>query len=122
MKLRKRTILAAAFGIAASTAVAHADQPRRHGAVKAPAPVVVLPGDVKRVIVPTPLGGPSVAVPVRSGIDVAAGAPSAAPVAMAAPQLPRAAPAPVPKVVMPVGSNLPPVRTREAGPAVSVSP
>ncbi|WP_029923072.1 hypothetical protein [Nevskia soli] len=121
MKLRKRTILSAAFGIVVCTAVAHADQPR-HGAVKAPAPVVVLPADTKRVIIPTPLGGPSVAVPVRSGIDVAAGAPSAAPVAMAPPQVPRAAPAPAPKVVMPVGSNVPPVRTREAGPIVNVSP
>ncbi|MDB5978310.1 MAG: hypothetical protein JWR07_5070, partial [Nevskia sp.] len=82
MKLRKRTILAAAFGIAACTAAAHADKVHRHGAVKAPAPVVVLPADAKRIIIPTPLGGPSVAVPVRSGIDVAAGAPASAPVAM----------------------------------------
>ncbi|MFI4978775.1 MAG: hypothetical protein ACHQIO_00330 [Nevskiales bacterium] len=117
MKLRKRIVLATAFGIAACTAVAHADQPRRHGTVKATAPVVVLPADAPRIIVPTPLGGPSVAVPVRSGIDVAAGAPSATPVAMATPQVPRTAPAP--KVVMPVGSDTPQVRTREAGPVVS---
>ena len=122
MKLRKRTILAVAFGIAACTAVAHADQPRRHGAVKATAPVVVLPADAPRIIVPTPLGGPSVAVPVRSGIDVAAGAPSATSVAMTAPQVPMAAPAPAPKVVMPVGSDTPAVHTREPGPVVNVSP
>lgn len=123
MKLRKRTIWAMALGIAACTAVANADQPPKAAAVKPAAPVVQLPSDAKRIVIPTPLGGPTVALPVREGVDVAATPPST-PVAMStapAPAMvpaPQPAPAAAPKVTLPVDSDVSRVRTREAGPVV----
>ncbi len=123
MKLRKRTILAVALVITTCTGAANADKRHKAAAVKSVAPVVPLPADAPRVI-PTPLGGPTVTLPVREGIDVAK-TPSATPVAMstqaAAAPAPRPAPAAAPKVVLPAGSEVAPVHTTEAGPLVPAS-
>ena len=132
MKLRKRTIWAVALGMSACIAVAHADKPPRHrhshGATKPAAPIVQLPQDAERVAVVTPLGGPTVTLPVRGGVDVATTAP-AAPVAMATTSAPRVsspriempvvttAPTVAPKVALPPG-DISRVRTTEAGPVV----
>ena len=141
MKLRKSTIWAVALGMTACTAVSYADKlPRHsrghghghghgHGATKPAAPVVQLPQDAQHVVVATPLGGPSVTLPVRGGVDVAT-TPAAAPVAMAATSTPRIAPAAAPatpavaappasapKVALPPG-DVPRPRTAEAGPVI----
>ena len=141
MKLRKRTIWAVALGMTACTSLTYADQPpqhsnrhsHRHAAPKPVAPVVQLPQDAQRVVVATPLGGPSVTLPVRGGVDVAA-TPAAAPVAMAATSAPRVAPAAAatkpamatppsvaPMVTLPQG-DIPHVRTKEAGPVIYLPP
>lgn len=59
------------------------------------APVVQLPQDAQRVTVATPLGGPTVTLPVREGIALTA-----------------------PKVTVPALVNPPRVHTAEAGPVV----
>lgn len=126
MKLRNRTILAVALAITACTGTANAGKLHKPAAPKAATPVVPLPTDAPRSI-PTPMGGPTVALPVRQGIDVA-NTPPSTPVAMStssapapamvpAPQ-PMRAPATAPKVTLPVDSNVSPVHTKEAGPVV----
>src|SRR5882757_493566 len=98
MKLRKRTILTVALAITACTGAANADKLHRlHKPVapKAAAPVVPLPTDAPRAI-PTPLGGPTVTLPVREGIDVARTPPST-PVAMSTSSAPAPAMVPAPR-------------------------
>jgi len=94
--------------------------------------VVQLPQDAKRVVVATPLGGPTVTLPVRGGVDVA-GTPTPTAVAMATTSPPRVAaprvempvvttaPTAAPKVALPAG-DIPPTRTVEAGPVVYLPP
>ncbi len=136
MTLRKRTNWAVALGMSACTALAYADKlpghGHGHGATKPVAPVVQLPQDAERVAVKTPLGGPTVSLPVRGGVDVAT-APAAAPVAMATTSAPRVsaprvempvvttAPTVAPKVALPPGDT-PRVRTTEAGPVGYLPP
>ncbi len=120
MKLRKRTILAVALAITACTGAANAGKLHKPAAPKAATPVVPLPTDAPRSI-PTPMGGPTVTLPVREGIDVA-NTPPATPVAMSTTPAPRpAVPATPPKVVLPAGSDASPVHTTEAGPLVPAS-
>ncbi|MDE0855507.1 MAG: hypothetical protein OSA97_13900 [Nevskia sp.] len=59
------------------------------------APTVQLPQDAQRVTVATPLGGPTVTLPVREGIALTA-----------------------PKVTVPALVNPPKVHTAEAGPVI----
>ena len=117
MKHRKRTIWAVAFGIAACTAVTHADKPQGHGTLKPAAPVVQLPPDAGHVVVATPLGGPAVTLPYRGGIEVA-GTSAGTAVAIAA--VPATPP---PKVATAAGGDTPPApRSSEAGPLVNLAP
>lgn len=103
MKLRNRTIWAVALGASACITMAQAD-PRPGQS----APVVQLPQDAQRVVIPTPLGGPTVTLPVRGGIVPAAdGTAESAYV-----------PAPRPKVLLPPMTDTRPLRTAEAGPVV----
>jgi hypothetical protein len=109
MKLSKRTIWAVAVGIAACTGAAQAAGPV--AAPKPAAPVVQLPPGDQSVAIPTAMGGPTVSLPYRGGIDVAGSSP---PVAVAAAQAPI--------VAMPESSGTAPARTPEPGPVVELPP
>jgi len=110
MKLRNRTIWAAALCTAASIAMARADQPARPGA-----PAVQLPQDSERIQVSTPLGGPAVTLPARGGIPTGSAPATAVATAAPAPRVTLA----TPKVALPSGTDAWVVPGPENGPVVS---
>ena len=92
MKLSIRAVCALALGAAVIGSAVQADQPPGKEA-----PVVQLPQDAQRIVVATPMGGPTVTLPVREGIATTA-----------------------PRVIMPALINPPTVHTAERGPVVDL--